>query len=92
MTAARLLNSYGTIENFAPGILGNNRELALLFKTLATLRSDAALFRSVDELRWQGPTPAFAEYANRIGATRLLERSLNIKVASDRGESFLSAP
>ena len=35
------------------------RELALLFKQLATLRTDAPLFADVDELRWGGPTGAF---------------------------------
>jgi 5'-3' exonuclease len=91
MTAARLLNSYGPIENFAPGILGNSRDLALLFKTLATLKTDAPLFQDVDELRWQGPTPAFAEYASRMGATRVLERSLRIKIAPDP-EARASSP
>ena len=78
--AARLLNRYGAIEDFPDNILGPNRDLALLFKDLATLRTDAALFSDVDELRWRGPTDAFAEYAGRIGADRVLERSLRAKV------------
>jgi 5'-3' exonuclease len=81
-TAARLLNRHGSVENFPDSVLGENRELALLFKILATLRTDAALFRDVDEIRWQGPTAAFAEYANRIGADRVLERSLRAQTAS----------
>jgi 5'-3' exonuclease len=80
-TAARLLNTYGPIEDFPPTVLGNNRELALLFKILATLRSDAALFEDVDELRWQGPTSGFGDYSERIGAARLLARSLKVKLA-----------
>src|SRR5947209_9410391 len=40
-TAAGLLNAYGPIENFPPNILGKQRELALLFKNLATLQADA---------------------------------------------------
>src|SRR4051812_4864126 len=36
-TAARLLNQHGPIESFPPSILGEQRELALLFKNLATL-------------------------------------------------------
>jgi 5'-3' exonuclease len=80
MTAARLLNTYGAIENFPPAVLGTGRELALLFKKLATLRTDAQLFEDVDELRWHGPTAAFAGYAERIGATRVLDRSLKVKV------------
>ncbi len=75
-TAAALLNRYGPIEKFPPSVLGDARPLALLFKDLATLRTDANLFRAVDELRWRGPTSAFAEYAERFGDTRLLERSL----------------
>ena len=57
-------------------MLGEHRELALLFKDLATLRTDAPLFDDVDELRWQGPTEAFAAMAERLGDDRLLERSL----------------
>src|SRR5262245_18940725 len=48
-TAARLLNQYGPIESFPSNVLGNDREQALLFKDLATLRTDAPLFRDVDE-------------------------------------------
>src|ERR1043165_505202 len=40
-TAAGLLKTYGAIENFPPDILGGQRKLALLFKKLATLRTDA---------------------------------------------------
>ena len=47
-----------------------SRELqsALLFRTLATLRSDIVLFDNVEQLRWNGPTPAFDSLAARIGA------------------------
>ena len=44
------------------------RDRALLFRTLATLRTDIPLFNEVDELRWNGPTPAFAELAARLDA------------------------
>src|SRR4029450_11778672 len=54
VTAARLLNRYGEIEDFPHTVLGDQRALALLFKQLATLRTDAALFQSVEELRWRG--------------------------------------
>ena len=79
--AARLLNRHGAIEEFPANILGPNRDLALLFKDLATLRTDAALFSDVDELRWRGPSDAFADFARRIGAERVLERSLRAEVA-----------
>jgi 5'-3' exonuclease len=74
--AARLLNQHGAIENFPPQVLGERRELALLFKDLATLRTDAPLFRNVDELQWRGPSSAFASWAEKMGAPRLLERAL----------------
>jgi 5'-3' exonuclease len=80
-TAARLLNRHGRIEQFPLSVLGPNRDLALLFKLLATLRTDAVLFDEVEELRWRGPTNDFADYAKRIGAERVLERSRKAKVA-----------
>jgi hypothetical protein len=52
-----------------------------LFKDLATLRTDALLFRDVEELRWRGPTKAFVACAERLGEARLLERSLKAPVA-----------
>src|SRR5881296_4674516 len=54
VTAAGLLNQHGIIEDFPPAVLGDRRDLALLFKKLATLRTDTPLFRDVDELRWRG--------------------------------------
>jgi 5'-3' exonuclease len=80
-TAARLLNQYGPIEDFPATVLGEKRELALLFKRLATLISDAPLFSSAEELRWRGPTPAFAAMTERFKEGRLLERSLKAQVA-----------
>jgi 5'-3' exonuclease len=73
-TAAQLLNRHGPIESFPPDILGKQRDLALLFKKLATLRTDAPLFKKVETLRWRGATPAFAKWAERMEAPRLLER------------------
>ena len=74
VTAARLLVRYGPIEEFPATVLDEQREQALLFKRLATLRTDAALFRDVDELRWRGPTERFADWPARMDAPRLLER------------------
>ena len=48
--------------------LSRERKNALLFRTLATLRTDIILFDDVDELRWNGPTPAFAPLADRLDA------------------------
>jgi hypothetical protein len=84
-TAAQLLNRHGQIENFPPSVLGERRDLALLFKKLATLRTDAPLFDNPETLRWRGATPAFAAWAERMKAPRLLERCE--KAAIERGES-----
>ena len=73
-TAAQLLNRYGPIEKFPSNVLGEQRDLALLFKNLATLRTDAPLFKKVETLRWRGATPAFAAWADRMESPRLLER------------------
>jgi len=50
--------------------LSRERDTALLFRTLATLRTDIDLFEDVDQLRWSGPTPAFATVAARLDAAR----------------------
>ena len=73
--AARLLNQYGPIESFPKNLLGAQRKQALLFKHLATLRTDAPLFSSVDQLRWKGPMPGFARLAEKMGEPRLLARA-----------------
>jgi 5'-3' exonuclease len=83
-TAARLLNRHGPIEDFPPVVLGESRDLALLFKELATLRTDAPLFDDVEALRWLGPTPAFAGYAGQLGADRVLERCLKAWAGTDK--------
>lgn len=55
-----------------PGALARTlmqqRELVLLFRDLATLRTELDLFQSIDELKWEGPTPAFAEIGRRFDA------------------------
>jgi 5'-3' exonuclease len=74
-TAAQLVNRYGRIEDFPASTLGANQESALLFKNLATLRTDLPLFKDVDDLRWKGPTAGFPAWAERLGDARLLERA-----------------
>jgi 5'-3' exonuclease len=56
-------------------VLNEQRDLALLFRTLATLRTDAPLFESVDALRWRGPTADFAKFAEAIAAPELVQRA-----------------
>src|SRR5688572_3043674 len=73
--AAQLLNQYGPIEAFPEKLLVRKREQALLFKRLATLRTDAPLFSDVDQLRWRGPTPAFSAFASKVGEPSLLTRA-----------------
>ncbi|HWN08605.1 MAG TPA: 5'-3' exonuclease H3TH domain-containing protein [Pyrinomonadaceae bacterium] len=74
-TAATLLNRHGPIEKFPSGTLSaDNLASALLFKTLATLRIDAPLFEDIEELRWKGPTKAFARMAEKFGDATLAKR------------------
>jgi|ERR1043166_578016 5'-3' exonuclease len=81
-TAASLINRFGPIEQFPPEILNNNsRELALLFKDLATLRTNAPLVSPttggrtrISDLEWHGPTNAFAPLAKKFGDNRIASR------------------
>jgi 5'-3' exonuclease len=74
VTAARLINRYGPLEDFPADVLKEDRAAALLFKTLATLRIDAPVFGAVEELRWRGPTDAFIATAPLLGDDRLVDR------------------
>jgi 5'-3' exonuclease len=80
-TAAQLVNRHGALEAWPPEVLGARRDAALLFKRLATLRTDAPLFENVDALRWRGPTAEFEAVAERIADDRLLERSRKLTPA-----------
>jgi 5'-3' exonuclease len=72
--AARLLERFARIEDFPPEILKEKQELALLFKTLATLRVDSVALPDVEALRWRGATEYFGRYMAKIGDTRLAQR------------------
>jgi 5'-3' exonuclease len=75
-TAARLVSRYGRLEDFPESSLdGERRRMALLFKVLATLRIDRALFANVDDLSWRGPTPAFEAMAAQMGDAKVLARA-----------------
>jgi len=50
--------------------LSREKDRALLFRTLATLRTDISLFDNVDQLRWTGHTPDFPALAARLDAAR----------------------
>ena len=73
--AASLIQRFGKIENFPQETLGERREMALLFKKLATLREDAPLIADVNELEWRGPTPRFAVTAAQIGDNKIAARA-----------------
>ena len=55
--------------------LARDRDRALLFRTLATLRTDISLFDDVDELRWNGPTDDYAPLAARLDAAVTIKRN-----------------
>jgi len=81
-TAAAVLSRFAHIEAIPidgvkkrGALSSEQRELALLFRTLATLRDDAPLFNSVERLRWTGPTASFRDYAMHIDAPELIERA-----------------
>ena len=90
-TAARLIGRHGRLEDFPAEVLRDNRERALLFKQLATLRIDAPLFDDVDALRWRGVTPGFGAVVATIGDPRLetrvaaLEASREVPPKPSRG-------
>ena len=84
VSAARLLNRHGAIENFPPALLGDRLDQALLFKDLATLRTDAALFEDADDLRWNGPTSGFHAWVERLQAPDLPARCVKAEKALAR--------
>jgi 5'-3' exonuclease len=73
--AAQMIAKYGRLEDWPLEVLGDRREMALLFKNLATLRRDARLFSNVDELRWLGPNPEFGAWCEAHGGERILARA-----------------
>jgi len=56
------------------GTLAKNRELALTFRDLATLRTDAPVFDTVDELKWGGPREDFIDYCTQMDAQAIYRR------------------
>jgi 5'-3' exonuclease len=84
VTAARLIGKYGALESFPAELLGERRDLALLFKQLATLRTDAELFADVEQLRWRGPLRDFDAWTGRFSNVRLRERSRKAAAGLER--------
>jgi 5'-3' exonuclease len=66
---ANVVNGHQLAETLAA-----QRDRALLFRKLATLRSDLKLFKNVDELKWTGPTPAFEKLARMLDRTNRTNR------------------
>ncbi len=58
--------------------LAEQRDLAILFRTLATLRTDVPVFATVDDLRWHGPAPEFEPVARQLGVPGLWDRARRI--------------
>jgi 5'-3' exonuclease len=73
--AAALIASYGPIEDFPQEVLGERRDLAMLFKDLATLRTHAPIYAQVEEIRWRGATERFGDWTERLSAPKLLARA-----------------
>jgi 5'-3' exonuclease len=61
--------------------LEEHRDHANLFVDLATLRIDNSLFESVDQLRWQGPTPAFDAMCEHLNASGIRARAVDLAVS-----------
>ncbi|HEY3973869.1 MAG TPA: 5'-3' exonuclease H3TH domain-containing protein [Candidatus Sulfotelmatobacter sp.] len=57
---------------------------ALLFRTLATLRTDVPVFDTVDDLRWKGPSPTFAEYTRKMISPELFRRATEAALSPAR--------
>ena len=76
--AAQMVAKYGPLEDWPVEVLGERREVALLFKRLATLRVDAPLFGDVEELRWVGPRTEFEEWCRVNGGERVLARATTL--------------
>jgi len=63
--------------------LVEHRDLAMLFRTLATLRTDVPVFATVEDLRWRGPSAAFEGVAQRLGVPGLWDRARRIPLVTE---------
>ena len=60
--------------------------VALLFRTLATLRLDVPVFETVDDLRWKGPLPSFEERCHRMKSPDLLNRATSATASKPQSD------
>jgi 5'-3' exonuclease len=67
--------------------LTGERERALLFRELATLRTDVPVGDGTDALRWTGPRPEFTAWSERLGTPSLLERACRLADARSAGDA-----
>jgi len=72
--------------------LSRERDRALLFRTLATLRTDLPLFDDVDQLRWNGPTGTFDEIAAQLDAARTEKRRPSVRRGSNAQVRSTASP
>lgn len=86
--AASLITRYGRIDDFPPAVLGEHRATALLFKRLATLRADAKLFHSVDELQWHGLGSEFAPVCERYQLSNVSARAIRTAESTGKASGF----
>jgi hypothetical protein len=68
-------------------VFNSRRDLAFLFRDLATLRTDLSLFATVDDLLWTGPTPAFPPMADRLDKAKFSKK----RVPRPRGDGKTSS-
>jgi len=102
-SASAVLSRFGRLEAIPPDardwqvnvynskslseVLNSQRDLAFLFRDLATLRTDLPLFASVDDLLWKGPTPAFPPMADRLDKAKFSKKP----VPRSRGDGKISS-
>lgn len=99
-SASAVLARYGHLEDVPPlggdwdvpvrgaaklaAGLQNELELAVLFRRIATIETDAPTVDSVDELEWRGPAPGFREVAEALDAPNLAARAERLAEAVPR--------
>ncbi|MDP9181008.1 MAG: flap endonuclease [Chloroflexota bacterium] len=99
-SAATVLARFGHIENIPPkasqwelplrgapvlaGTLDQQRDLAMLFKDLATLRTTVKVRAAADRLQWSGPRNSFKRIAGELGAPELFDRAGEIRAKAQR--------